>query len=220
MGKKVHPQSVRLGINKTWSSQWFSRISKGHLQKYQGNLKEDLLIREYLKKQLKNAAVENIIIKRSAHQLTIVIHTARPGLVIGKNGKEIERLRKEINKLIKGSTALKIDLQEVRNPETYSALIVQSIAEQLEKRFPYRRVMKKTLSKISLNQQIQGVKIKLSGRLNGAEIARSEWLAKGKVPLQTFSADIDYCQGIAKTVYGTIGIKVWLYKKAAKNTRA
>lgn len=213
MGKKVHPISIRLGINKQWPSEWFSRINRGNLKKYRENLKEDWLIRNYLEKALKNAALEKVTIKRFPHQLNIVLHTARPGLVIGKSGKDIEILRRKLSQLISSKTSLKLDIQEIRKPDTHAALVARNIAEQIERRLPYRRVIKKALDKINLDKEIRGVKIKVAGRLNGAEIARSEWLSKGEIPLQTLKANIDFAQDVAHTVYGAIGIKVWLYKK-------
>ncbi len=223
MGKKVHPKSIRLGINEEWLSHWFSEISKGGLRGYKDNLREDLTIRSYLKNALKNAAVEKVVINRSPQQLNIVIHSARPGLIIGRSGRDIDKLKKEINNLVflkKGvnkslspKKTIKIDIEEVRKPETHSQLVARNIAEQLEKRFPYRRVMKKTLEKIILDKELKGVKIKLAGRLNGSEIARCEQLSKGKIPLQTLSAKIDYAQETAFTTYGTIGIKVWIHKE-------
>jgi len=219
MGKKVHPKAIRIGINKQWSSQWFSRINKGSLKKYKDNLKEDYLIRTEISKTLKNAALEEIQIKRSQNQLNIIINTARPGLIIGKSGKDIELLRKKMLKIISPKTVLKIDIEEVRKPESNAQLIAHSIAEQLERRFPYRRIMKKTLDKITLGKEVRGIKIRLAGRLNGAEIARTEWLSKGKIPLQTFKANIDFAQDVARTTYGAIGIKIWVYKEDAQNIK-
>jgi len=226
MGKKVHPKSVRLGINENWLSYWFSKINKGGLREYKNNLREDLTIRSYLKDALKNAAVEKVEIKRSPQQVNIVIYSARPGLIIGRSGRDIDRLKKEINELIfskkdinktiSSKKSIKIDIEEVRKPETHSQLVARNIAEQLEKRFPYRRVMKKTLEKIILDKELKGVKIRLAGRLNGSEIARCEWLSKGKLPLQTLSAKIDFAQETAFTTYGTIGIKVWIHKEKLK----
>ncbi|TRZ82726.1 30S ribosomal protein S3 [bacterium] len=237
MGKKVHPTSIRLGINEEWLGHWFSKINKGGLREYKNNLREDLLIRSYLKNALKNAAVERVEIKRSPQQVNIVIHSARPGLIIGKSGRDIDKLKKEIGELVfskkdignlvfsekninkpfSSKKSIKIDIEEVRKPDTHSQLVARSIAEQLEKRFPYRRVMKKTLEKIILDKELKGVKIRLAGRLNGAEIARCEWLSKGKIPLQTLSAKIDFAQEVAFTTYGTIGIKVWIHKEKSQN---
>jgi len=216
MGKKVHPKSVRLTINENWSGQWFAKINKGGLRKYKKNLEEDSKIRSHLNEALRNAALEKVEIKRSPQQLNIVIHTARPGLVIGKNGKDIEKLKKDVSKMIQSKGGLKIDIEEVRRPETHARLVARSIAEQLERRLPYRRVMKKTLEKIMLDKELKGVKIRLAGRLNGADIARSEKLSKGKIPLQTFKANIDFAQEVARTTYGSIGIKVWIYKEEVK----
>jgi small subunit ribosomal protein S3 len=223
MGKKVHPKSIRLGINEEWLGKWFNKINKGGLKKYKNNLKEDWKIYSYLESALKNAAVEKIETKRSPQQLNIIIHSARPGLIIGKSGRDIDKLKKEISKLISSKKeigksifskkSIKIDIEEVKRPETHARLVARNVAEQLEKRFPYRRVMKKTLEKTLLDKELKGVKIRLAGRLNGAEIARCEWLSKGKIPLQTLTANIDFAQEIAFTTYGTIGIKVWIYKE-------
>jgi small subunit ribosomal protein S3 len=203
MGKKVHPKSVRIAINETWPSRWFAFINKGGLNKYKNNLKEDCAIRAYLDKKLRYASVKEVEIRRSPQQVIVLIKTARPGLVIGKGGKDIDIT----------NTAVKIDIEEVRKPENQSRIIALSVAEQLEKRFPYRRAMKKVIDKIILGKEVMGIKIRLAGRLNGSEIARTEWLSKGTIPLQTFSANIDYAQEVAYTTYGTIGIKVWLYKE-------
>ena len=212
MGKKVNPKIIRLPLIENWGSKWFSKINGGNKSKYQANLKEDWLIRKTLQELLKNAAVEKIEIKRSPRQLNIIIHSARPGLIIGKGGKEIEILKRRLRKIIGSETIPKIDVIEIRKPEYHAKLIARSIAEQLEKRMPYRRVLKRTLAKVPLDEEIQGVKIKVSGRLNGAEIARSEWLGKGRMPLSSLRAQIDFAQDIARTTYGTIGVKVWLYK--------
>jgi len=213
MGKKVHPKSVRIAINETWPSRWFAFINKGGLTKYKNNLKEDCAIRAYLDKKLRYASVKEVEIRRSPQQVIVLIKTARPGLIIGKGGKDIDIIKKEIVSLSRSNTAVKIDIEEVRKPENQSRIIALSVAEQLEKRFPYRRAMKKVLDKIILGKEVMGIKIRLAGRLNGSEIARTEWLSKGTIPLQTFSANIDYAQEVAYTTYGTIGIKIWLYKE-------
>jgi len=212
MGKKAHPKAVRLAINETWSSRWFQRIAGSGLAKYKENLKEDYALRVYLDKKLRHASVNEVDIKRSPKQLTVVIKTARPGLIIGKGGKDIDILKKDIINLVSANNSVKIDIEEVRKPETRAKLIAQNIADQIERRFPYRRAMKKTLEKIIIGNEIKGVKIKVAGRLNGADIARSEGLSKGTIPLQTFSAKIDYYQEVARTTYGAIGIKVWVYR--------
>jgi len=213
MGKKAHPKSIRLAINETWSSNWFSSISGSGLAKYKEGLKEDCQIRDYLSKKLRHASVNEVVIKRSPKQLTVVIKTARPGLIIGKGGKDIDILRKNIIDLVSAKNSVKIDIEEVRKPEIQAKLIAQNIADQLERRFPYRRAMKKTLEKIIIGKEVKGAKIKIAGRLNGADIARSEWLSKGTIPLQTLTAKIDYAQEVARTTYGAIGIKVWVYKE-------
>jgi small subunit ribosomal protein S3 len=213
MGKKVHPKSIRLTINESWPSRWFARINGSGLKKYQNNLKEDCAIRSYLDSKLKYASIKEFEIRRSHQQLTVIIKTARPGLIIGKGGKDIDIIKKKIVSLVNPQTAVKIDIEEVKKPELQARIIAQSIADQLEKRFPYRRAIKKALDKIVLSKEVKGAKIRVSGRLNGSEIARTEWLSKGSLPLQTLSANIDYAQEVANTTYGTIGIKVWVHKE-------
>ncbi|MDP3731382.1 MAG: 30S ribosomal protein S3 [bacterium] len=208
MGQKISPTSFRIGINKGWLSRWF-----GLGKKYTEFFREDYMIRKFLDKKLKNMSVDRVEIERSPDVLTIIIHTARPGLIIGRGGTGAEDVRKEIQRKIKRKTAVKIDIQEFKNPETSSSIMAESIAEQIERRLPFRRVMKQVLSKIVANKkEVMGAKLELSGRLNGAEIARTEHLEEGSLPLQTIRADIDYAKRTAYTTYGTIGVKVWIYK--------
>lgn len=210
MAHKVHPKSFRLGTISNWRSLWFNR------KKYKEFLKQDYELREFLMKKLKQAAINDIEIKRSANLIQIKIHSARPGIIIGRGGTGINDLKREIiRKIFKGRTNgidIKLDIEEVKKPETYAQIVAQNIAEQLERRMPFRSVMKRAIEKVMQNPEVKGVKISLSGRLGGAEMARREWLKKGEMPLQTLRADIDYAQVNAYTTYGTIGVKVWIYK--------
>ncbi|MBX4190046.1 30S ribosomal protein S3 [Candidatus Parcubacteria bacterium] len=206
MGQKISPTSLRLGIQRDWSSRWFGG------RKYIPFLKDDLVIRTYLNKKLKHMGVADIQIERGSNALNVIIITARPGLLIGRGGTGIEDLRKIINGLLKKKVSIKIEVQELKSPETSARIMAESIVDQIEKRIPFRRIMKQTLAKIIASKQVKGAKIQLGGRLDGAEIARSEHLEEGNLPLQTLRADIDYAKDTAHTTYGTIGIKVWIYK--------
>lgn len=204
MGQKVHPTGIRLGITKDWTSKWFAE------SKDFGNfLHTDLKVREYLQKRLASASVSRIQIERPARNARITISTARPGLVIGKKGEDIERLRGDISDMM--GIPVHINIEEVRKPELDATLVAQGIAQQLEKRIMFRRAMKRAVTN-SMRLGAQGVKINVAGRLNGAEIARSEWYREGRVPLHTLRADIDYGFAEAKTTYGIIGVKVWIFK--------
>ncbi len=204
MGQKVHPYGFRLGINKPWKSNWFAKKDFPVL------LMEDIAIREYIKKNLAHAGVANVEIERSASRIRINIHTSRPGIIIGKKGLEVDKLKEEIQKLIKGKP-VNLNIKEIRRAELDATLIAQNIALQLLKRISFRRAMKKSV--VSAQRfGAQGVKIRCSGRLGGAEIARSEWYREGRVPLHTLRADIDYGTAEANTTYGIIGIKAWVYK--------
>lgn len=213
MGQKVHPIAFRLGITQNWRSRWFNK------KQYQQFLKEDYYIREFLVKKLVKAGIDMVEIERLANAINIVIMAARPGLIIGRGGTGIEDLKKDLRSLLhkKLKVALKVDLrltvEEVKGAETRAAIIAQGIVEQIEKRMPFRRVMKQTIERVSQNKDVQGVKVMIKGRLDGNEIARKEWLRKGRIPLQTLRAAIDYAPATAYTTYGTIGIKVWVYKK-------
>lgn len=202
MGHKTHPIGNRLGIIKTWDSRWY--LKKG----YAGQLLEDITIRKTLKKKLFDAGVPKIEIERAGQNLRLIIHTARPGIVIGKKGSEVEKLRKDL-KLMTGKEVA-IDIKEIRKPEVDAQLVAENIALQLEKRIAFRRAMKKAVASAQRFGAL-GVKIACSGRLAGAEIARSEWYREGRVPLHTFRADIDYGFTEARTTYGAIGVKVWIY---------
>ncbi len=204
MGQKVHPTGIRLGITKDWTSKWYAE------SKDFGNyLHTDLKVREYLQKRLATASVSRIQIERPARNARITISTARPGLVIGKKGEDIERLRGEVSAMM--GIPVHINIEEVRKPELDATLVAQGIAQQLEKRIMFRRAMKRAVTN-SMRLGAQGVKINVAGRLNGAEIARSEWYREGRVPLHTLRADIDYGFAEAKTTYGIIGVKVWIFK--------
>lgn len=202
MGQKTHPIGIRLGIIKTWDSRWF--IKKG----YSKQLLEDIEIRRSLKKRLYHAGVPKIEIERAGKNIRLIIHTARPGIIIGKKGAEVEKLRKDL-KLMTGKDVA-IDIKEVRKPEVDAQLVAENIALQLEKRIAFRRAMKKAVAS-ALRFGTLGVKVLCSGRLGGAEIARTEWYREGRVPLHTLKADIDYGFAEARTTYGAIGIKVWMY---------
>lgn len=203
MGQKTHPIGFRLGVNKTWASRWFS------VREYSNFLHEDLKLRDFLKKKLNHAGVSRVDIERLANKVKINIHTARPGIVIGKKGTGIDQLRGEVQKLSKSE--IFINILEVRKAEADAQLIAASIADQLQKRVAFRRAMKKAMSQ-AFKFGVKGIKIQCAGRLGGAEIARTERYAEGSVPLHTLRADIDYGFAEAYTTYGQIGVKVWVYK--------
>lgn len=206
MGHKVSPTSFKLSVNKDWKSRWFSN------KKYPEFLQEDVAIRKHLTKKLKNMSVDLVEIERSPDVLSIIVNTARPGLIIGRGGTGIEDLKNQISKIVKRKTAIRLDVQEFKNPEASASIMAESMAEQIEKRTPYRRVLKQTLAKIAANREVKGVKVALSGRLDGNDIARSEHLEQGNLPLQTLRANIDYARATAHTTFGTVGIKVWIFK--------
>ena len=202
MGQKTHPTGIRLGIIKTWDSRWY--LKKGYAEQ----LLEDIRIRKDIKAKLFHAGVSRIEIERAGQKIRVIIHTARPGIIIGKKGSEVEKLRKDIE-LVSGKQA-SVDIKEIRKPEIDAQLVAENIALQLEKRIAFRRAMKKSVAS-ALRFGAQGIKITCSGRLAGAEIARTEWYREGRVPLHTFRADINYGFAHAKTTYGMIGVKVWVY---------
>ncbi|MGQ0657268.1 MAG: 30S ribosomal protein S3 [Chromatiales bacterium] len=204
MGQKVHPIGIRLGIVKDWTSKWYA--DSRHYADY---LNTDLKVREFLRKQLAHASVSHILIERPAHNARIVVHTARPGIVIGKKGEDIEVLRKRLAVMM--GVPVMINVEEIRKPELDAHLVAESVAHQLEKRIMFRRAMKRAVQN-ALRLGAQGIKITVAGRLNGAEIARTEWYREGRVPLHTLRADIDYGFAEAKTTYGVIGVKVWIFK--------
>jgi len=207
MGQKVHPYGFRIPILRSWSSRWFAK------KDYADLLKEDISIREYLKNKLKKSSVSDIIIERSAETMNITIYTSKPGLVIGRGGGGIEDLSNDLKERFFASKkiTLKISIQEVTKPALSAELVAQNMAEQLEKRIPFRRVLKTSLDQI-MRAGAEGAKVSVAGRLNGADIARTEKLHQGKVPLHTLRADVDYATATAATTYGSIGIKVWIYK--------
>ena len=213
MSHTVHPYSHRLGIIRDWKSRWFSTDKA-----YRSSLKADLTIREFLQKELRNNYIGGIEIERNQKVLRVIVKTSRPGMLIGKAGDGVVKLREKILKILRAGKMelpgqeLKIDIEEVRSPESNSAIVAMMVAESLEKRLPFRRVMKQTIEKVMANKEVKGIRIRLGGRLGGAEIARTEELKKGQIPLQTLRADIDFVRERAHMTYGDIGIKVWIYK--------
>jgi len=204
MGQKVNPIGLRLGINRTWDSRWYA--GKGEYGKL---LHEDMAIRAELAKELKQAAVSKIVIERPHKKCRVTIHSARPGVVIGKKGADIEKLRSELAKMTKGEVHLNI--VEIRKPEIDAQLIAENIAQQLERRVAFRRAMKRAVQS-AMRLGAQGIRINCSGRLGGSEIARVEWYREGRVPLHTLRAEVDFGRGTAFTTYGTCGVKVWVFK--------
>lgn len=203
MGQKVHPVGLRLGIIRSWDSKWFAK------REYAKLVHEDAKIRKFLKEKLYHAGISRIEIARAAERARIRIHTARPGIVIGKKGAEIEALKRELEQMVRRETL--IDIQEVRKPEMDATLVAENIALQLTRRVAFRRAMKKAVSS-ALKFGANGVRVACAGRLGGAEMARREWYREGRVPLHTLRADIDYGTAVARTTYGVIGVKVWIFK--------
>jgi small subunit ribosomal protein S3 len=203
MGQKVNPIGLRLGINRTWDSRWFARKEYGNL------LLGDLGLRDFLHKRLAQAGVSRVVIERAARKTRITLHTARPGVVIGKKGVDIEKLRTDIAKL--SNSEVSLNIVEIRKPEIEAKLIADNIAQQLERRVAFRRAMKRAVQS-AIRLGAQGIRINCSGRLGGAEIARMEWYREGRVPLHTLRADVDFGYGTAKTTYGVCGVKVWVFK--------
>ena len=207
MGQKVHPIGIRLGITKDWASKWYADSKN-----YPKYVYADFQVRQFLKEKLKDASVSKIQIERPARKANITIHTARPGIVIGKKGEDIEKLRGEVAKMLNLPLQdVRLNIAEVRKPELDAQLVAEGIAQQLERRVMFRRAMKRAVTN-TMRLGAQGIKVKVGGRLNGAEIARSEWYREGRVPLHTFRADIDYGFAEAKTTYGIIGVKVWIFR--------
>jgi small subunit ribosomal protein S3 len=206
MGKKINPKSQRLGLNKGWESRWLN------FKKTPKFLEEDYKIRRFILKKSKDCRIESINIERKAKDIKIIIRTARPGILIGRQGQGIEALQKGLKKILNTDLNINISVEEVKNPEISAKIVAQGIAEDIEKRISYRRVLKQHLNKIIQHKKVLGVKILVSGRLDGIEIARDEWLKRGKLPLSTLRADIDYGSAEAHCTYGTVGIKVWIYK--------
>ncbi len=207
MGQKVHPTGFRLGIATDWTSKWYADSDQ-----FADFLDEDLKIRDFLKKKLSQAAVSRIQISRPAKSVAVTIHTARPGIIIGKKGEDIEKLRIEVASLVSVHiNNVKINIEEIRKPELDAQLVAEGIASQLERRVMFRRAMRRSVTN-AMRLGAEGIKINVSGRLNGAEIARNEWYREGRVPLHTLRADVDYGFAEALTTYGILGVKVWIYK--------
>ncbi|MAV56669.1 MAG: 30S ribosomal protein S3 [Candidatus Pelagibacter sp.] len=204
MGQKVHPVGFRLGINRSWDSVWFAK--KGEYGKY---LIEDYKIRQFIKKNITNAGISEIIIERSSKKCTVSIHTSRPGFVIGKKGSDIEKIKNKISKITKDEVS--VNIKEIKKPELNAYLVAENISQQLEKRVAYRRAMKRAMQG-TMRLGARGIKVCVSGRLAGNDIARSEWLREGSIPLHTLRANLDYAESEALTTYGMIGVKVWIYK--------
>jgi small subunit ribosomal protein S3 len=215
MGQKIRPDSYRTGITRGWNSRWFPK------KNFKDVLEEDVLIRKIIKEKIKQAGIDKIEIEKSNNNYRLYIKVAKPGLVIGRGGKGVDELRKSIEdsliklfkeRNVKTDFSVSLNIEELRRNDVSAAFVAQSIAWDLEKRMPFRRTIKKYIESVMQNKEVEGVKIKLSGRLDGSEIARREWLAKGKLPLQTLRANIDYGEGTAFCTYGAVGIKVWVYK--------
>ena len=216
MGKKVNPTGLRLGITTTWKSRWFSK------KEYTQKLREDIEMRELVMKGWKNAAIADVEVERSASTIKLIIKTSRPGVLIGRGGTGIGDISNAIKKrFFAGKKVdLKIEAQEIRQFEENASLVAQNVAEQLEKRVPFRRILKSMLDQVEKNRNVKGVKIEVSGRLGGAEMSRREWLSRGTVPLHTLRADVDFSKATAFTTYGAIGVKVWIYKGEVFGKRA
>ena len=213
MGQKVHPVGIRLGISKDWLSKWFANSTD-----FSTNVHHGFLIRNMLSEKLKDAATSTIQIERSSKKITITIHSARPGIVIGKKGEGIETLRLELGKLLNTTiNNIHLNINEIKKPELDAKLVAASITQQLERRVLFRRAMKRAVTN-TMRLGAEGIKVKIAGRLNGAEIARSEWYQEGRVPLHTLKADIDYGVAEAKTTYGIIGVKVWIFRDEVKKS--
>lgn len=212
MSHKVHPYIFRIGQTTTWKSRWFN------LKEYASLVKEDVLLRKFLEGKLKDIGLEKLEIERTVNSVNVMIFVSRPGLLIGRGGEGVEKLKDEIMKFFrknfpkKKKFDLKLTVEEVKNPDASAQLVSQNIAAELERRMPFRRLMKQKIEKAMSNKEVKGIKIAMNGRLDGAEIARSEWLKQGRIPLQTLRAIIDFGKATAFTTYGTVGIKVWIYK--------
>lgn len=204
MGQKVHPTGIRIGIIKDWTSTWYADTKN-----YARYLNTDLQVRDYLRKKLVNASVSRIQIERPPNEIKVIIHSARPGIVIGKKGEDIERLSQEVSDMM--GVKARVSVREIRKPELDANLVAESVAQQIERKIMFRRAMKRAVTN-TMRLGALGIKINVSGRLNGAEIARSEWYREGRVPLHTLRADIDYGTANSNTTYGVIGVKVWIFK--------
>ncbi len=209
MGHKTNPTGIRLGITTDWQSRWF-----GARKNYVTNLRKDVEMREFIQKQWKSAMIASVEIERSTGVVRLILRTSRPGVLIGRGGTGIEDLTRMVKKrFFPGKRVdLKVEVQEVKHVEENAQLVAYQVAEQLEKRMPFRRILKSTIDQVESNKNIQGIKIEVAGRLGGAEMSRREWLSKGKIPLHTLRSDIDFAKAEARTTYGVIGVKVWIYK--------
>lgn len=206
MGQKASPTSLRIGIIKDWASRWFGGV------KYVSYLKNDLAVRNFLVKRLQHMSVDKIEIERGTDMLNVIIYSGRPGLIIGRGGTGIEELKKAVQNVLKRKIAVRLEVREIKSPESSAAIMAESIVEQIERRIPFRRLMKQTMAKIMASRDVKGAKIQMSGRLDGAEIARTEHIEEGSLPLQTLRANVDFARATAMTTYGTVGVKVWIYK--------
>jgi len=206
MGQKVNPISFRLGVNKDWSSRWFSG------KNYAKFVKEDLQLREFINKELSKSAIEKVDIERFAKKIVVSVYSGRPGMIIGRGGAGAEDLKNKIKRTLQKELALEVNIIEVKEPQISANLVAENIAHQLEKRIPFRRITGQAIDQVMQNKKAKGIKILVSGRLNGAEMSRSEAFSRGKIPLHTLRADIDYALKEARTTYGIIGVKVWIYK--------
>lgn len=208
MGHKVNPKGLRLGITTNWRSRWFGGNNYANL------LEQDVMLRRAVMKKWRHAAIADVEVERSTNNVKVIVKTSRPGMIIGRGGSGIEELVSFIKKTVFPGKKIdvKVDIKEIKQFEESAALVAQNVAEQLEKRMPFRRVLKTTLELATKNRNIKGMKIQISGRLNGAEMSRVEWLSEGTIPLHTLRADIDFARDVARTTYGAIGIKVWVYK--------
>ena len=213
MSRKINPFVFRLGVIENWRSRWFSP------KQYKHFLREDYFLRDFVYQKFRKMGLEKIEITRSAHKLTVSIFTSRPGLIIGKSGGGVEALKNELEKKYdaikidpKAKVDLRVQIEEISKPDSHAQIVAQQVADQIEKRLPFRRVLKQSLAKTLQNKEVKGAKIKLSGRLGGSEMSRVEWLGKGKIPLQTLRANVDFAKANAYCTYGVIGVKVWIYK--------
>ncbi|MDX1949507.1 MAG: 30S ribosomal protein S3 [Rickettsiales bacterium] len=204
MGQKVNPVVFRVGVNRTWDSRWFSAKTD-----YRRKFQEDIKIKEFIEKKLKEAAISKVLVERSANKVRISIYTAKPGVIIGKKGADIETIKKDLAKFTKDEVS--INIVEIRKPEIDANIIGQGIAQQLERRVSYKKAMKRAMQS-AIRMGAQGIRVNISGRLNGSEIARTEWYREGRVPLHTLRADVDFATAEAHTTYGVLGVKVWVYK--------
>ncbi len=203
MGQKTHPIGFRLGINRDWNSNWFDE------KKFSDILAEDLMLRKYIRTRLQRAGVSRITIERTAQRITLTIHTARPGIVIGRKGQEVDKLKEELQRI--SNKEVHLNIQEIKRPELDAYLVAENIAHQLEQKISFRRAMKKAIT-AAMRMGAQGIRVLCSGRLGGAEMARKEQYKEGRIPLHTLRADIDFARATAKTTYGTIGVKVWIFR--------